>query len=135
MATFEFDIIAKIKCCHFILITLFKLEPPPRRAHVKFHHLISGEMLDGCELPPPLSSLQPAAQFNSALCRSRKVEQCRAVDCGVCDCDGVLGTGIKSQATPSQRTHLPSGGGNRIKLDEKSRKLRRLLSAALDILR
>ena len=52
MTTFEFDI-AKIKCCHFILITLFKLEPPPRRAHVKFHHLISGEMLDGCELPPP----------------------------------------------------------------------------------
>ena len=40
-------------------------------------------------------------------------------DCGVCDCDGVLGTGIKSQPTPSQRTHPPTRGGNQINLDEK----------------
>ena len=135
MATFEFHMIATIKCCHFILITLFKLEPPPRRAHVKFHHLISGEMLDGCELPPPSLHFNQQHIFTVHYLEVQIVEQCRAVDCGVCDCDGVLGTGIKSQATPSQRTHLPSGGGNRIKLDEKSRKLRRLLSAALDNLR
>ena len=43
----------------------------------------------------------------------------QAPDCGVCDCDGVLGTGIKSQPTPSQRTHPPTRGGNQINLDEK----------------
>ena len=53
-------------------------------------------------------------------------------ECGVCDCDGVLGTGIKSQPSPSQRTHPPTGGGNQIKLDEKSRKLSRALRTLLD---
>ena len=43
--------LAKIKSGHFILIFIFKLELPPRRAHVMFHHLISGEMLDGCVRP------------------------------------------------------------------------------------
>ena len=62
-----------------------------------FHHLISGEMLDGCVRPLAILHNSVVQQFNI---------QCSVVLCGVwdnthrggvCDCDGVLGTRIKSQ--------------------------------------